>query len=1052
LEARGGTEGERKTITALFADIKGSMELIEDLDPEEARRIVDPALQLMMDAVHRYEGYVAQSTGDGIFALFGAPIAHEDHPQRALFAALRMQEEARRHGDQLHLDRGIRLQIRVGINTGEVVVRSIRKDDLHTDYLPIGHSTSLAARMEGLARPGSIVVSEHTHKLTEGYFQFTSLGPARVKGASEAIEVYEVMGVGPLRTKLQVAAQRGLVRFVGRQVEMDQMKRALALAKEGHGQIVAAVGEAGVGKSRLVHEFKLVSEDRVLVLETFSVSHGKAFSYLPLVDLLKNYSQIRLQDDESRRREKVTDKVLNLDRSLEDTLPYIFFLLGISEPTSTLSQMDSEIKRRRTFDAVKRLLLRESLNQPLLIIFEDLHWLDAETEAFLDVFADSLATTRVLLVVNYRSQYRHNWGGKTYYTQLRLDPLAAEHANEMLTALLGDGAELEDLKQLTLSKTEGNPFFMEELVQTLAEEGVLAGERGDYRMERPPSELHIPATVQGVLASRIDRLPSKEKDLLQTLAVVGKKFPLGLLRRIVNQGEEDLYLKLSHLQAGEFIYEQPAFPEPKYTFKHSLTQEVAYDSLLREQRGVLHERAARSIEELYSETLDEHFSELAHHYGRTANTPKAVEYSYLAGEQAAQRSAYTEAIDQLSRGAELIAKLPETRENSQQELLLRTSLGRALVVTRGFTDSEAEQAFVRARELSERVGEAPQLFRPLQGLFQIHLLRSEHETVPELAKQLLRLAQGTRDPAHLLLAHHCMGVASYWRGELCPAREHLQEVIRCYDPKQYCAHDYLWVSQDPGVSALGYLGRALWSLGYPDQALAKSREGLVLAHELSHPFSEATALLGVSRAHALRGELQASLEAAEAMIAVGGEHGFPYWVGIGSFIKAKALVDQGRMEAGIEGMRAILEVMRSAGAVMGSAGMLTILAGAHGKAGQVEEGLALMEETFEFMTKTGEREVEAEIHRVRAELLLVRSPLDPTDAEAGFRKAIDIARSRSAKSLELRAATSLARLWQKQGKKAEARKLLADIYDWFTEGFDTGDLKEAKALLEELAG
>ncbi len=450
------TDGERKTITALFADIKNSMLLIEDLDPEEARAIVDPALQLMMDAVHRYEGYVAQSTGDGIFAFFGAPIAHEDHPQRALFAALKMQEDTRRYADRLRLEKGVPLQIRVGLNTGEVVLRSIRKDDLHAEYTPIGHATSLAARMESLATPGSIVVSEHTYKLTEGYFDFKALGAAQVKGVSGPVHIYEVLGVGPLRTRLQVAAWRGLVRFVGRQSEVEQMRRALEQTKEGHGQIVAAMGEPGVGKSRLFYEFKLRSQAGCLVLETFSVSHGKAYAYLPLIDLLKNYFQLTLQDDERKRREKITGKVLTLDRSLEDTLPYLFFLLGLAEPTSPLQQMDPQIRRKRTLEAIKRLLVRESLNQPLILIFEDLHWLDNETQAFLTLLSESIASARILLLVNYRPEYRHDWGSKTYYTQLRLDPLGPAEAEEMLTALLNEkvGATHAHLSQLKLHVTD----------------------------------------------------------------------------------------------------------------------------------------------------------------------------------------------------------------------------------------------------------------------------------------------------------------------------------------------------------------------------------------------------------------------------------------------------------------------------------------------------------------------------------------------------------------------------------------------------------------------
>jgi len=422
LESRSRADGERKTITALFADLKGSTALIEGLDPEEARAIIDPALQLMMDAVHRYEGYVAQALGDGIFALFGAPIAHEDHPQRALYAALRMQEEMRRYADTLRQKGYPPLLMRVGVNTGEVVVRSIRKDDLHTDYVPVGHSTNLAARMEQLAAPGSILVTAYTHTLTDGYFEFKDLGKTQIRGVEEPLNIYEVLGGGALRTRLQVSARRGLTRFVGRQNEMEQLQQAFAQAKAGHGQIVGVMGEPGLGKSRLFYEFKLLSLQGCLLLEAYSVSHGKASPYLPVMELLKSYLEIQAQDDERKRREKVTGKVLNLERSLEDTLPYLFVLLGIEEQPSPLQQMDPQIRRRRTFEALKKLFLRESLNQPLVLIFEDLHWIDNETQGFLDTLSESVASAKILLLVNYRPEYRHEWGSKTYYTQLRLAP------------------------------------------------------------------------------------------------------------------------------------------------------------------------------------------------------------------------------------------------------------------------------------------------------------------------------------------------------------------------------------------------------------------------------------------------------------------------------------------------------------------------------------------------------------------------------------------------------------------------------------------------------
>ncbi len=424
-------EGERKTVTALFADIKGSTELEQDLDPEEARAIVDPALKLMIDAVRRYDGYIVQSTGDGIFALFGAPVAHEDHPQRALYAALRMQEELKRYSARLREAGNLPIEARVGVNTGEVVVRLIATGDGHTEYTPIGHTTNLASRMQALAPTGSIAISEQTRKLVEGYFALKPLGPTKVKGVSEPVNVYEVSGLGPLRTRLQRSAGRGLSKFVGRQAEMDALKRAAEQAKAGRGQIVAAMAEAGVGKSRLIFEFKAVSQSGWMVLEAFSVSHGKASAFLPVIDLLWSYFKISSDDDERTRREKINGKVLTLDQSLEDALPYLHSLLGLSDENNQVAEVEAQTRKRRALDAIKRILLRESLNQPLIVIFEDLHWVDDESQGFLNLLADSIGTARILMLVNYRPEYSHQWNSKTYYTQLRLDPLGKESADEM---------------------------------------------------------------------------------------------------------------------------------------------------------------------------------------------------------------------------------------------------------------------------------------------------------------------------------------------------------------------------------------------------------------------------------------------------------------------------------------------------------------------------------------------------------------------------------------------------------------------------------------------
>jgi class 3 adenylate cyclase len=553
LTARSVLEGERKQVTVLFADLKGSTELIADLDPEEARQLLDPALHVMMDAVHRYEGTVNQVLGDGIMALFGAPVAHEDHAVRACYAALAMQAALRRYAEEVRRAHGLEMQARVGLNSGEVVVRAIG-NDLHMDYSAVGQTTHLAARMEQLATPGSIRLTAATLRLVEGLVQVHALGQFPVKGLAEPVEVFELVGASAVRRRLQATAVRGLTRFVGRQQELAALQQALEWAGTGHGQVAALVGEAGVGKSRLVYEF-VHSHHTVgwSVLESASVSYGKATPYFPVIDLLRRYGHIEDQDDTRTIRAKVTGQVLTLDEALQDMLPALLSLLDALPEDSPFLTLDPPQRRQRTLAALKRLLLRESQVQPLLLVFEDLHWIDSETQALLESLVESLPTAHLLLLVNYRPEYQHSWGSKTYYTQLRLDPLPPASANELLHALLGDDPSLAPLTHLLIARTEGNPFFLEESVRTLVETGVLVGEPGAYRLGQALPTIQVPATVQAVLAARIDRLPPEKKRLLQTAAVIGTEVPWPLLQAIAEVPEEALHRGLAHLQAAEFL-------------------------------------------------------------------------------------------------------------------------------------------------------------------------------------------------------------------------------------------------------------------------------------------------------------------------------------------------------------------------------------------------------------------------------------------------------------------------------------------------------------------
>ena len=663
----------------LFADLKGSLELLADRDPEEARHILDPVLERLMAAVHRYEGTVNQVLGDGIMALFGAPLAHEDHAVRACYAALAMQDALRRYSAEVRRTHGIEVQIRVGLNSGEVVVRAIG-NDLHMDYSAIGQTTHLAARMEQLATPGSIRLTAETLRLAEGLIQVASLGLVPVRGLADLVEVFELVGASTIWGRFQAAATRGLTRFVGHQMELEALQQALARAATGHGHIVAMVGEAGVGKSRLVYEF--AHSHRLTgwrVLESASVSYGKATLYFPVLDLLKRYVRVEESDDLRTIRAKVTGQVLTLDEALQDVIPPLLSLLDALLDDSPFLQLEPPQRRQRILEALKRLLLRESQVQPLLLVFEDLHWIDAETQALLDSLVESLPTVRLLLLVNYRPEYQHAWGSKTSYTQLRLDPLPPASADELLQALVGDDPGLAPLTQLLIARTEGNPFFLEESVRTLAETGALAGAPGAYRLAQALPTIQVPATVQAVLAARIDRLPPEEKRLLQTAAVIGTEVPFPLLQAIAEVSEDALHRSLDHLQAAELLDETRLFPEREFTFKHALTHEVAYGGLLQERRRVLHGRIVEALEALAAERLAEQVDRLAHHAVRGEVWDKALAYCRQAGARAAARSAHREAVTYFEQALTALAQLPEHRDTLAQASDVRFDLHRALV-------------------------------------------------------------------------------------------------------------------------------------------------------------------------------------------------------------------------------------------------------------------------------------------------------------------------------------------------------------------------------------
>jgi class 3 adenylate cyclase/tetratricopeptide (TPR) repeat protein len=1006
LTTRATLEGERKQVTVLFADLKGSMELLADRDPEEARKLLDPVLERMMEGVHRYEGTVNQVMGDGIMALFGAPLAHEDHAVRACRAAVRMQETVGTYAEDLRRSQGLDVQIRVGLNSGEVVVRAI-DNDLHMDYSAIGQTTHLAARMEQLARPGTTLLTADTLRLAEGYIEVRPMGPVPVKGLPLPVEVFELIRFGPVRSRLEVAAVRGLTPFVGRDKELDKLREIRERASAGHGQVVAVAGEPGVGKSRLVWEFTHAHRGSGWrVLECMAMSHGKTISYLPVSDMLRGYFEIDERDDERRIREKVTGKLVTLDEALRPALPAFFQLLDVTSEDPEWQVMDPALRRHRTLDAVKRLLLRESQVQPLLIIFESLHWVDSETQAFLDSLVDSLPTARALLLMSYRPEYHHNWGAKTYYTQFRIDPLPPSSAQELLHALLGDDPGLRLLKQTLIDRTEGNPFFLEECVRTLVETQTLTGEPGAYRLGREVRAIQMPATVQAVLAARIDRLPIEARRLLQAAAVIGIDVPLNLLHAVMDLPEEALRRSLSHLQSADFLYEVSLFPTVEYTFKHALTHDVAYSTLLQERRRQLHARIVAAIEHLHADRLAEQVERLAHHALRGEVWDKAVSYLRQAGAKAAARVANREAVILFEQALVAVQHLPEGRPSTERAIDLRLDLRPPLLQL-----GQLERVLQLSREaeaLAEKLGDDRRLARVYTYLINYHYLKGEPELAVEYGERCLRIGDSVNDPALQALARSYLGYSYHAQGHYRRAEHILGQNVEALGRTGGQAEGAQTVIAF--VTSTGWLAFTLAELGEFDAATTYVDRAQRAAELSGHAYPNAIARTLAGLVWLRRGHLDRALPLLQKSLDACREKNLDVWRPIPSSLLGLTCVLLGRLEEGLRlledgvllteslGVRAYLSLWT---AHLGE-GLLA--------AGQIERARAVAQRAFELAQAHKERGHQAWALRLLGDVAAHQGPANTEAARDFYGRALARAEELKMQPLVARTHLSLGQL------------------------------------------
>jgi class 3 adenylate cyclase/tetratricopeptide (TPR) repeat protein len=1043
LTSKAALEGERKQVTVLFADLKGSMELLADRDPEDARKILDPVLERMMEAVHRYEGTVNQVMGDGIMALFGAPLAHEDHAVRACYAALRMQESVVRYAEEVFRVQGVRVQIRVGLNSGEVVVRTIGSD-LRMDYTAVGQTTHLAARMEQMAAPGTIMLTPATLRLAEDNVQVAPLGPVMVKGLPDPIDAHVLTGART-RTRLQAAVARGLTKFVGRDPEIEQIHRALDLARQGHGQLVAVVGEPGVGKSRLFHEFICsVGNQGWLILEAGSVSYGKATSYLPVINLLKTYCQIETQDDARNIREKVTSKILALDRALEPILPAVLALLNVPVDDAQWEALDPPERRQRTVEACKRLFLRESQAQPLVLVFEDLHWIDSETQSFLDLFVEALPSAPILLLCNCRPEYRHAWKGKSYYSETQLDALAPERAEALLRYLLGADPGLQPLVSLLIERTAGNPFFLEETVRMLIETKVVEGEPGSYRAARRQDRLEVPATVQAVLASRIDRLEFDDKRLLQVASVVGKDVPLAVLRGVSGHPTADIDRSLQLLQGAEFLYESGPLQERELHFKHALTHEVAYGELLIEQRRLLHAKAVEVMEGLFTDRLLEHAEALARHAVLGEVWDKAVDYLREAGTKAWTRGAVDESLERYDNALEVSRSLHQSPDNCRRSIDVRLDFHAPLFIVGQIP--RLQELHQEAELLARQINDENRIARACTRLGVYSWAGARYREAVKYAEQALSVA--TTDPELRVLATHTLAINHFHLAEYRLAIRLFQKNAQDFEAEAVKRYQGEFTS--PYIMACSYLAWSFAALGEFQPALAYGDRGVEAAAAAGHPAGQAFAVNFAAIARFYKGDHEAAIRLCEHAVHLSEKHGLLFFLPIAYTTWGRVLARAGRAPDSIEYLQRAKDMWETMGLKVALCRFHLNLAEGLFRAGNLTRARPVADHALDLAVGASERGDEAEALWVIGEVAAA-SDRTVESARPYYNRAKEVAETLGRRPLVADCHLGLGKLYSRTDQRDQAREHLAIATTMYRDMGMTYWLEQAEAEMREFA-
>ena len=1012
LTSKSALEGERKQVTVLFADVSGFTSLSEQVDPEDVHALMRKMFELMLGEVHRYEGTVNQFLGDGIMALFGAPIAHEDHAHRALRAALGIRKVLEEYQAELQQKRGVRFQMRQGLNTGLVVVGSIG-NDLRMDYTAVGDTTNVAARLQQTADPGRIVIAEATHRLIDGYFHTRPLGPLALKGKAESVDAWEVISARAARTRLDVEVERGLTQFVSRERELRVLMEAFEQAKTGEGQVVFITGEPGIGKSRLLHEFHRRISAEATWVEGRSMSFGQSIAFHPLIDLIKRSFRIEEGDNEGAMIKKIQHSVLLLGEDLRPTLPYIRYFLSVDPGDQAVATMEPRQRRAGIFEAVRQLTLRAAEVRPQVVLFEDLQWMDKTTEEYLLFIADSVPTNRLLLLLTYRPGYTHPFGERTYHSRIALNTLSQKDSVEMVKAVLAAGSLPEDLITLIVHKAEGNPFYAEEVVKSLQELGVIRrSAEGGYVLAKRLDEIVIPDTIQGVIMSRIDRLDDAPKKTLQLASVIGREFTRRLLDRIAEiGGRTDEFVR--ELKAIELIYDKSGSPELAYMFKHALTHDVAYNSLLIQRRKDLHGAIGSAIEELYAQRLAEHYEVLAHHFSKAEVWAKALEYLTKAAEKAVRAFANLEAVALYDQALVALSHLEENRETIEKAIDLRFGLRNALHPLGEF--GRYVDRLHEARDLADGLGDRTRLGWALAYLTHGYALMGDHERA--IASGEGALVEPVGELGIRVVAGLYLGAAYHYSGDY-------PQAIDCYR-RTLASLEGQPVQERFGLVALasvltrGFFAMSLGEVGQFAEGRAHGEEAVRIAEAANHPYSQIWAKNFLGYLYLRSGDpaIEILKHAVALCIDTGTRLGFPF---AASYL-GSAYAHTGRLDEAISLLEQAVDAAVPMRLAMAQALRLSLLGEAYLYAGRTADALESAERALALSREHKERGHEAWTLRLLGEIHRSDDPPKFETAEAFYRQAIALADKLGMRPLAAHCQVGLARLYQRAGDRKQAQ-------------------------------